>query len=316
MTTKTTNTPTTQTAATTSRYPRPSAPGFLYPQPIVSPHIYSHAMQRDASHHSPGSLHHSLAHKDPYAIPTSLIAVLVFAVVAGAGLWAVIVMLIHWHGTATGMSSSGSRERSTDDNTERNTRWWPWLQKINPCARSGARYEALNSADEHELNEYAAGKTSAHDFNAPADDGIGSDSPINPFLVAPDQSLYVSVRTVRPRGSAEWAQEHRAYFSSPFGSRSSAAHSREYGSTQSLSNTEMEGIEAKAEAREAQGRRASLAPGGARALGRQQRASWVDLGLAAVDGAVDRLAGRIVRYVDDGGKDEALLMPLPKGKQD
>ena len=312
-TTTTTATPIAQDAATASRYPRPSAPGFLYPQPIVPPHIYSHTMQHTNPHHGPGRLHRSLTHKDTYAIPTSLIAVLVFAVIAGAGLWAVIVMLIHWRGTTTGMSS-GSQPGSKDSSSNTNTGWRPWIRRLNPRARTDARYEVLNSADEHELTDYAAGKTSAHDLHTPADDGTGGISLVNPFLVTPDQWLNVSMRRFRPRGSAEWAELHRAYFSSKAGTPTPGTPSRVPSSPHSLSYTELEDIEA--EAREAQGRRASLALGGERARGRQERTSWVDLGLAAVDGAVDRLAGRIVRYADDGGKDEVLLLPLAEGKQD
>lgn len=291
------------TATTPSNYPRPSAPVFLYPHPIVPPHVSERAMQRANEQHAPPSLNHSLTHQQPY-ISTPSIAVLAFLLLAIAGAWAVVVMLIHWRGTTTGMSTARSRPRSGDDGARSGSGWWAWPRDRRPWARGGERYEAISSA-EHELDDFATGKTSAHDVHAPADDGRGSGSPVNPFLVAPDQSVN---RRVKARSSAEWAEQHRIYFSSPSGSR---GHS----SPHSLSSAELKDVEA--EAREAQGRRASLAWGDAVAVaGRNDYRSWVDLGLAAVDGAVDRLAGKIVRYTDDGGKVEALLLPLAKGKQE
>ncbi len=68
------------------------------------------------------------------------------------------------------------------------------------------------------------------------------------------------------------------------------------------------------EAREAQGGRWSFVDD--MEFGRKESVSWVDLGLAAVDGAVDRVAARIVRWTDDGGRDEELVLPLVKGKLD
>jgi hypothetical protein len=44
--------------------------------------------------------------------------------------------------------------------------------------------------------------------------------------------------------------------------------------------------------------------------------SWVDLGLAMVDGTVDSFVAGIVRWVDDDGGDEALVLPLAKGKEE
>ncbi|KAF3037736.1 hypothetical protein E8E11_006396 [Didymella keratinophila] len=292
---------------TTSSYPKPSPPTFLYPELIVPPQIYSHVMQCDNSHNGPRSLHHSLAHGEDYMTTTPWLAVLVFLIVAIAAAWSVVVMLIHWRGTTTGIESTSSHNQHRGQGAEQaelECGWRAWLQRLRPWAQNGGgRYEVLHSAEQELDEQHEYGLNSAHDL-------LKEDaSPTNPFLVAPDQPLN---RRVKPRSSAEWVQEHRAYFSSAPGSRIPTTPSRRPSSPHSLSYTEMEDIEA--EAREAQGRRASLAPGGDRAFWRQERASWVDLGLAAVDGAMDRLAGKIVRYADDGDKDEALLLPLAKGK--
>lgn len=148
-------------------------------------------------------------------------------------------------------------------------------------------YAALNSsADEHELDSWVEGRASAHDVATHLTADAGDLSLANPFLVAPDQPLK---SIVRPRTSAEWVEQRRIYFSS---------------------DAEKEDVES--EAREAQGWWASLARNAQQGADK----SWVDLGLAAVDGAVDRFGAKIIRWTDDGGKDEALLLPLAKGKRD
>lgn len=290
---------------TTSRYPRPPAPGFLYPQPIVPPHVHAHAMQQARETPKQSLRNDSLAHRRHHQIPTSLMATLVFLLIAVAGTWALVVMLVHWRGATTDMQPA-NRDQEKDE-SEKRTGWFGRIRRrLNPWARTRT-YEVLRNVegDGPQFNENARppALSSAHDLRA------GHASPVNPFLVAPDQPLNLRVK---PRSSAEWAQEHRAYFS--FGS-GSPIPSKMPNSSHALSCTDFGDVEM--EAREAHGRRASLALCvGERALGRQERASWVELGLAAVDGAVDTLAGKIVRFTDDGGKDEALLLPLAKGKQD
>jgi hypothetical protein len=248
--------------------------------------------------YEPSIRHHSLAPREHHQIPTYVMAALVFLLIAVAGTWAFVVMLVHWRGATTGMQPANFQE--SGEEREGRAGWFARIcLQLHPRARTG-RYEVLRDTDAHELDADANSQalSSAHDLRA------GKASPTNPFLVAPDQS---PTHRIKPRSSAEWAQEHRIYFSSASGSRTPATPSRLPSSPHSLSYTELEDVEA--EAREAHGV-------GERALGRQERASWVDLGLAAVDGAVDRLAGKIVRYTDDMDKDEALLLPLAKGKQD
>jgi hypothetical protein len=57
------------TATSTSNFPRPSAPGFLYPSPVVPPQVYEHTMQR-SNEYGPQSLHRSLTHKARHQAPT------------------------------------------------------------------------------------------------------------------------------------------------------------------------------------------------------------------------------------------------------
>ena len=190
---------------------------------------------------------------------------------------------------------------------ERRGSRWAWLHKINPFAGK-SRYEALHSGEETE--EHTAALSSAHDvFTETEWGGCDAQSSLNPFLVSPDQPLK---RGGKVRSSSEWAEEHRAFFTPP---ASSAAHSPEPSSSCSLRGAELDDIES--EAREAQGRRSSLAHHMEhRGLDDRASRSWVDLGLAVVDGAVDRVAAKIVRWTDDGGRDEELVLPLAKGKQD
>ncbi|KAF2626637.1 hypothetical protein BU25DRAFT_491979 [Macroventuria anomochaeta] len=298
---------------TTSNYPRPSPPTFLYPEPIVPPHVYEYNMQRDALH-GPQHQHHSLAHKANHQTPTAplWLVIFVFAVIGIAAAWSVVVCLIHWRGTTTGMVPQSYHEQREGGGAAlwaREIGWSPFAGK-----RKG-RYEVLHTNSSEEINNGAemrrGGRTSAHDVPFESAYSAQDQSPVNPYLVPPDQHLG---RRPKLRCSTEWAEEHRAFFSSS-SSRSPAAHSRGSSSTQSLSGAELEDVES--EACEAQGRRASrVRETGQGDLDRRANRSWVDLGLAVVDRAVDRVAARIVRWTDDGGRDEELVLPLAKGKQD
>lgn len=273
----------------------------------MPPHVYERGIQQANESHAQPSLNHPLAHQEPH-ISTPLIAVLVSILLAIAGAWALVVMLMHWRRTTTGMATARPRPRSGDDGVRSDIMRWTWLREldIRHWARGGKGYEAVSSA-KHELSDFSTGETWAYELRARTDGGSGSGSPVNPFLVEPDQRLSMSTRRVC-RSSAEWAAQRRVYFSSSSGSRGPD-------SRHMLSSVELEDVEA--EAREEQGRRASLARGDAVAVaGGNENRSWVDLGLTAVDGAVDRLAGKIIRYTDDGGKDEALLLPFAEGKQE
>ncbi|KAF1928270.1 uncharacterized protein M421DRAFT_92548 [Didymella exigua CBS 183.55] len=295
--------------ATPSTYPKHSPPMFLYSHPIVPPKVFSHTMQT----HGPRPLHRSLAHKEHYSANPPLAqigaALLVFVLVTATA-WCIIVMGVHWRGTTTGMVPASQRRRC-DEREYAIAEAAGWWARQRAWTR-WASYAALRSDDGDGSPAYELG-TATRDLCTHLATGTQDASPTNPYLVPPSQRWR---RAGRQRGSAEWAEEHRSYFSAS-GTRSPAAGSasRGLGSPRSLSGAELEEVES--EAREAQGRGASLACGDSReALGKTERTSWVDLGLAAVDGAVDRLAGKIVRYTEDGGKDEALLLPLTKSKQD
>jgi hypothetical protein len=154
-----------------------------------------------------------------------------------------------------------------------------------------------------ELEERTGAHTRVHDGSTAAC------SPPNPFLAPPDELLRTSVKV---RSSREWAEEHRAFFSTSRSVSLVASTSRSRGSSSSLSLSSAELEDIVFEAREAQGRRSWYA----RNTDCSERRSWVDLGLAMVDDAVDRAAARIVRWADDNGGDGVLVLPLAKGKQD
>lgn len=238
-------------------------------------------------------------------------------VIAVAAAWSVVVCLIHYRGVTTGMAA----RRRVGEKGERKGRWRKRVVRTFRFAKGAGRYEELQSEDEGSsgVELRTGGRTSAHDLCVDPPFRTRSlatpfFSPYNPYLVPPDAPL---CQTVRPRGSVEWADEHRAFFSGGTSTslRSPAARSRGSSSTHSLSSAEVEDIES--EAREAQGRRASHARVVENELPpHSERVSWVDLGLAMVDGAVDRAAAKIVRWADDGGADEGLVLPLAKSKSD
>ena len=283
---------------TTSNYPKPSPPTFLYPEPIVPLHVYEHKMQRDAREQNPQLPHLRFAPRSnslAWSMPTWLVFIM-FVIIALAAFWSAVVWLIHYRGNTTGM-------RSTTSNTKQDP-WARWMQRWNPFARS-SRYQALHSVEDDDDEELrTAALASAHDVRTQIDPAM---SPPNPYLVPPDQPLR---RSVRVRSSAEWAEEHRAFFTSSatHSAAPSLIHSRTSSSSHSSS---AELLDVEAEAREAQGRRPLVVPESNRSS-----KSWVDMGLAAVDGAVDRFADRVIRWGDDNGGDGAMLLPLAKGKQD
>lgn len=198
--------------------------------------------------------------------------------------------------------------------SKRAPQWWARIVGGLGRFAKGGRYAVLHGRGREEEEEDTNGGTSAfasaHSIPTDAMDW----SPANPYLVPPGQSARARNQRRKPRGSGEWAEEHRAFFLSS-SREASEQHSRASSATDSLSESELDDIEA--EAREAQGRRPSL--------GRKLRyhsgygeagTSWVDLSLAMIDGAMDRAAARIVRWADDNGGDEALVLPIVKGKTD
>ncbi|KAJ8108194.1 hypothetical protein OPT61_g8342 [Boeremia exigua] len=293
----------TAVVSTSSKYPRASPPSFLYPHPIVPPHVYVHTMQ-----HNPGQLPRAAisnggesATRPNTNLPTWL-TILILAVITIAGCWSIAVCAVHHRGLTTGMSA---RRQQREQAPKQRLGWWERLRRLTgSVAKKRQEYEALRG---EEMQEQASALASGLDGHA----SLQGASPVNPFLVAPGTSVRGEVRR---RGSVEWAEQHRAFFGNGESGMAPGALFR--GSTSgSLSEAELACIES--EAREAQDGRAAVANEmGSMGFGGEESKSWVDLGLAAVDEAVDKVAAKIVRWADDGGRDEELVLPLAKGKQD
>lgn len=190
--------------------------------------------------------------------------------------------------------------------------WRAWLARtMSPFAKED-RYSALHS--EEEVDEQTSAFTSAHDVPMQLEYYT---SLVYPQLVPPNQSLAHLRNKANLRTFGELAVEHSAFFPGGTSANAMALDSQSHGSgsSHSLSIAELEDVES--EAREAQGRRFShehevkheIPNGGA-------STSWVDLGLAMVDGAVDRFAAGIVRWADDNDEDDELVLPLAKSKAD
>jgi len=227
-----------------------------------------------------------------------------------------VVAAVHWRGETTGMElrrQRGSKaarmpeddEQDEEDENQKRRGWKTWSHLLNSFVHANYK-PLLTKPSGADLDDRTTGLalSSAHDVPSQLQDVL---SPENPFLVSSDTQS----QGVRPRGSAEWAEQHRVFFADSTLTPGSSAHT--------LSDAEVTSVEM--ESREAQdGRLAGADEAGNRVGGVEWR-SWVDLGpaavdlgLAAVDGAVDRVAARIVRWTDDAGRDEELVLPLAKGK--
>lgn len=221
-----------------------------------------------------------------------------------------MVAAVHWRGETAGMelwrqkkSKKAARKREEDeqDEEEENEKrrgWKTWFHLLNPLVH--ANYTPLlTKPSGPDLDDCTAGPalSSAHDVPSQLQDVL---SPENPFLVSPN----TQTRVVRPCGSAEWAEQHRVFFAASALAPGSSAHT--------FPDAEVTSVEM--ELREALDGRLAGAGEAEIGVGGAEGRSWVDLGLAAVDGAVDRVAARIVMWTNDGGRDEELVLPLAKGK--
>jgi hypothetical protein len=124
-------------------------------------------------------------------------------------------------------------------------------------------------------------------------------SPQNPFLTPPGRKG----KTLRVRRSSEdWVAEHQLFFAAATALDTDDDAEQE---ALGLQGCELEALEAQ-----------TAMPRPTVDGGRRRRAGWMDRGLEMVDGAVDSLVGKIVKWTDDNGEDEVLLLPLTKGEAD
>ena len=290
--------------------PRPMPSTFLHPDPIVPLRVSRYNMQPDHLHRSQ-TPRQGLVCVDHRNVPPVLIwlVIITFAIIAAATAWCAIVCLIYLHRNTVGLSAQSKGRGKSRIAKEH---WRAWLvRSVNLFAREG-RSSALHSKEEADRQTTAL--TSAHDVPMQSKHYT---SLAYPQLVPPNQPLLHLRNKIDTRTLGELSVEHRAFF---LGSASanvtpSVPRSHGLGSSHSLSSAELEDVEL--EAREAQGRRFSygheakyeIPNGGA-------STSWVDLGLAMVDGAVDRVAAGIVRWADDNDEDDELVLPLAKNKAD
>lgn len=164
-------------------------------------------------------------------------------------------------------------------------------------------YYKLDKGEEEEEGAI----TTAHDISTLTiheRQAEGDTSPMNPYLISPSQTTECTREKVR--SSREWAVEHRAFFQNELQVREREGYA--------LDDAKLEDVEE--EVQEAQGRPLLGGYGELEGVRDEKGMSWVDLGLAMVDGTVDSFVAGIVRWVDDDGGDEALVLPLAKGKEE
>lgn len=144
-------------------------------------------------------------------------------------------------------------------------------------------------------------------------------SPLNPFLVVPGQALGARGSILdRQRGEQEWVQRHYAFFGDREGENAMGSIFAPKRRRAAHAWSRYEEVSVGIEAQEAQGRGAVSANDTLSEMSKYdgEGMSWVDVGLAAVDGAVEKVAAGIVRWADDGGRDEELVLPLARGRSD
>ena len=244
----------------------------------------------------------ALLSTSPVQLPphTILVILLLVIVLTTVAIWTLLVCLIHYRGITTGgKSTRAAHTRPHSPSPPPSTRGRAWLRNPFQRARSSTyKYEALGhrDADAHDESGGARALSSALQLRSfVGDDGA---SPLNPFLVAPGRDSLELVRGGRRRGEEDWALRHRAFFGVEGGENSPASL---------LGAGEGRGTDEVQDG-------AALLAGAAGSLVFERgesawRGGWVDWGLAAVDGWVDRLTARIVRWTDEG----ELVLPISEG---
>jgi hypothetical protein len=320
------NTPTPSQPRTTSTviarrstYPRPSPPGFLYPEVIVP----RQANMTDSSGDS------DVIWYLPYSLE-----VLIFTVMVLGILWTVLVWLVNfpprtWRREMWGREEERVERRPLDkpskyvrelesgsDRSDMGNT--PVAKTSATCMHENKHVEVgeLGIELKHRHTEYGRSKSSPATTirsDIPSSPHKAADSPPNPFLHPPNND-YVSPSTSRDlqtRTSSEWLRQHAAFFSaSNSSSRTPSLHS-----SLAIDNHHYD-HEYDIEALEAG--TALLTP---RSLGmkdHRKSLSWVDLGLGKVEGAVSGFVGKVARWTDDeGGREgEGVLLPVVNGRQD
>ena len=263
-------------AASTTSMPSPPSTVLKTQTAITVDHAPAPTMQPAIPHNIFALPSTSPAQLPPHTILAILLLVIVFTT---ATIWTLLVCLIHYRGTTTGgKSTHAAHTRPLSPSPPPSTRGRAWLRNPFQRARSSTyKYEAL------QLRSF-----------------IGDDdaSPLNPFLVAPGRDSLELVRGGSRRGEEEWALRHRAFFGVEGGENRPASL---LGAGEGRGTDEVQDGAALLA-----GAAGSVVFGGGESA---WRGGWVDWGLAAVDGLVDRLTARIVRWTDEG----ELVLPISEG---
>jgi hypothetical protein len=246
------------------------------------------------------------------ALPSGLVAVIFTALVLALS-WTVLVWFVHtppsgW--TVVRWLGGGKREDSyrkvgSEEDDE------GVIGGVQAGAESGACTSALEDPVRRDKSERRAKGQSARRrrmaYSTPSPSpaskgprhGRGVGSPQNPFLTPPGKKG--NTFGVR-RSSEDWVAEHRLFF----------AAATALDTDDNLEQKTLDLKECELEALEAQ----TTMPRPTVDGGRRGRVNWMNRGLEMVDGAVDSLVEKIVKWTDDNGEDDVLLLPLAKGEAD
>jgi hypothetical protein len=336
--------PDTRTVAKRSNYPRPSPPCFLYPEPIVP--RASHE-QRSMQHPSlPGNMTGDVIWYLPYGLE-----VLIFTVTFLCFAWAVLVCLITFPPRTWGRIFANN----DDDPIMKQREKPNWVREDDKMERRPfdkpnkyALQYSVSASDKEVTSDRATTSSSQaaeiylHDnkhtssttfleehgfemkhrtphrrlpsgtthprLQTTATHGAHSPTqspqpppPLNSFLY-PSGTFHSSQQPLHTHTSSEWLAQHTAFFSTNT-SRTLSPNASTL-SDHELATADMEALEAGT---------ASSTPRSITKHKRQE--SWVDLGLARVEDALNGFVGRVARWTDDDGGGEESLLPVVNGSQ-
>ncbi|KAH6060427.1 hypothetical protein HBI67_137860 [Parastagonospora nodorum] len=274
-----------------STYPRPSPPGFLYPDPIV-PRAVQNQLQHAYTTQCTDMTGHATSNVIWY-LPYGL-EVLIFTVMVIGLAWAGRVFLLTFPPRTWRAKKEGEKEERRPVNKPSKYAGRDAHGRGNTSAREGMEeHVELKHRRQPEHQRSKSSPAPAIRFNIPA----AIDSPPNPFLYPPSPTQYLSPpHALQPRTSSEWLRQHAAFFSatsSSYSHASSVEYDQEY---------DIEALEA------------GTAPRSPSLKAHKKNLSWADLSLERMEGAVSGWMGKVARWTDDDG-DEGVLLPVVNGRQ-
>jgi hypothetical protein len=272
-----------------STYPRPSPPGFLYPDPIVPRAVqnrlqYAYTTQyTDMTGHVTSNmiwhLHYGLE-------------VLIFTVMFIGLAWAGLVFSLTFPPRTWRAKKEEEKEERRPVNKPSKYAGRDIQGQGNASAREGVGEHVdlkPRRQPEHQRLKSSPATAMQFDISAPVD------SPPNPFLLPPTQYLSLP-HALQPRTSSEWLRQHAAFFSATSSSSSQAP------SLECDQEYDIEALEA------------GTAPRSPGLKAHKKNLSWADLSLERMEGAVSGWMGKVARWTDDDG-DEGVLLPVVNSRQ-